>query len=881
MQSIHRVLCVLALSIGASTLVSAEVLSNGAGAVRATKVADQTPVAAFEEMPNRVFSPADYQRALMSSADPVAKAIASARGVAQNSAYHKALAVETLSTASTRVAITLTALPKSDRMPRTPSAMRSGETNQLLQVGRTRVLSDAQLKSSRAAGWQPVAGGYVWRMSVTDPTAAGMRTKLAMPAALAQAQLRVAGPDGVVVKQPIASSISNGEVWSGYTDGETQTIEVFSPVDPGPAVQPAVTESVYFYESLNAPRALAAQKQVSGACNRDVQCGSGDPALDAAMAETKKAVTWLNFNVDGGSFICTGTLINSAAFPRAFIMTANHCIGRAATAASVTTFWFRETTACDSDRLDTAKQQQVAGGARFSFTNFNVDGTLLELNQPPPAGVLYAAWSNARLAAGQQVVGLSHPRGDPIKLALGPHVREVRPSSFPQDMYGVQWATGQTEGGSSGSGLFRFQNGSLLFYGTLFGQTFSGSASTCTNKNPNAYSVYGRFEVFQPQISEILRGAAPPADDAGNTIASARPMATAASVNSSIGYAGDIDVYRIDVTEPGLLSHSVDAGTVDLVSAVLDANGEGLKSNDDVQVSSLNPGISYRVSPGTYYVAIAHFDSAGQGAYKLTTRFDRVTANYNDIWWNAAEDGWGINIAHQGNILFSALYTYERDGSPLWLVSTGQLQPDGSYRGALIKASGPAFNALPWNSAAVSNTPVGEMTIRFPSADAGTITYTYQGSTVTKSITRFQYGKNKTTCDFSIFDRSASNTLQDVWWLSSESGWGMTVAQQDATVFAVIYTYDASGKPLWLVAPAATLQGTGSATAFVSDLYTSRGSAFDAVTWTPKTSTLVGTLRLTLTNSARAAITYTVNGVSVTKNIERFTYALPASDCER
>lgn len=100
-------------------------------------------------------------------------------------------------------------------------------------------------------------------------------------------------------------------------------------------------------------------------------------------------------------------------------------------------------------------------------------------------------------------------------------------------------------------------------------------------------------------------------------------------------------------------------------------------------------------------------------------------------------------------------------------------------------------------------------------------------------------------------------------------------------MFAVIYTYDAAGNPLWLAAPAGTLQGTGSAAAFVSDLYTSRGPAFDAVPWTGKTSTRVGTWRLQLSTTARGTLTYTVNGVTVTKPIERFTFAAPASDCSR
>ncbi len=43
--------------------------------------------------------------------------------------------------------------------------------------------------------------------------------------------------------------------------------------------------------------------------------------------------------------------------------------------------------------------------------------------------------------------------------------------------------------------------------------------------------------------------------------------------------------------------------------------------------------------------------------------------NYQDLWWTAIEreSGWGINFAHQGNSVFATWYTYNVDGTPLWL----------------------------------------------------------------------------------------------------------------------------------------------------------------------------------------------------------------------
>jgi hypothetical protein len=37
-------------------------------------------------------------------------------------------------------------------------------------------------------------------------------------------------------------------------------------------------------------------------------------------------------------------------------------------------------------------------------------------------------------------------------------------------------------------------------------------------------------------------------------------------------------------------------------------------------------------------------------------------ANYQGIWWNASESGWGINLAHQGDTVFASWFTYDTAG---------------------------------------------------------------------------------------------------------------------------------------------------------------------------------------------------------------------------
>jgi hypothetical protein len=115
-----------------------------------------------------------------------------------------------------------------------------------------------------------------------------------------------------------------------------------------------------------------------------------------------------------------------------------------------------------------------------------------------------------------------------------------------------------------------------------------------------------------------------------------------------------------------------------------------------------------------------------------------ASRNYQDLWWNAAESGWGINITHQGDILFATLFTYDAEGRGLWLVmSGGRLGADGAYSGELYRATGPVFNAVPFTPITQENlTQVGTMRLRFADGERGELTYSYNGASVTKQITR-------------------------------------------------------------------------------------------------------------------------------------------------
>ena len=117
------------------------------------------------------------------------------------------------------------------------------------------------------------------------------------------------------------------------------------------------------------------------------------------------------------------------------------------------------------------------------------------------------------------------------------------------------------------------------------------------------------------------------------------------------------------------------------------------------------------------------------------------------------ESGWGVNLAHQGDTLFATWYTYDLDGTPLWL--SGLMKRVGAanvYTGSLLRTSGPRFDSYHSSDLTPSQT-VGVATLTFADGNDGTFTYTVQlagmGAPVTqaKPLTRFLFtGSAGTVC---------------------------------------------------------------------------------------------------------------------------------------
>jgi hypothetical protein len=130
-----------------------------------------------------------------------------------------------------------------------------------------------------------------------------------------------------------------------------------------------------------------------------------------------------------------------------------------------------------------------------------------------------------------------------------------------------------------------------------------------------------------------------------------------------------------------------------------------------------------------------------------------LATNYQDLWWAkppGSEAGWGINVNHESDTIFATWFTYDIDGTPMWLVATMMKSAPGVYSGDLLRTHGPRFDA--YDTTQFKFDKVGTATLTFADGNNASFEYTVQVAgmaapvTQTKPITRQLFSALGTTC---------------------------------------------------------------------------------------------------------------------------------------
>lgn len=119
----------------------------------------------------------------------------------------------------------------------------------------------------------------------------------------------------------------------------------------------------------------------------------------------------------------------------------------------------------------------------------------------------------------------------------------------------------------------------------------------------------------------------------------------------------------------------------------------------------------------------------------------------SDLWWNANEPGWGVNVVHENEVLFLTFFVYGPNRNPVWY-SASDVRFQGSangvvvYQGALHETHGPWFNDY-FDAPSVLYRQVGTVMFRLTSAGTATMVYTVDGITIQKQLTRYTWRVNE------------------------------------------------------------------------------------------------------------------------------------------
>jgi hypothetical protein len=248
--------------------------------------------------------------------------------------------------------------------------------------------------------------------------------------------------------------------------------------------------------------------------------------------------------------------------------------------------------------------------------------------------------------------------------------------------------------------------------------------------------------------------------------------------------------------------------------------------------------------------AAMYFNTVGMG--KPGTHVDNPKPSVHDMWWaGSAENGWGMSLAQatDGNV-FAAIYAYDDAGKPTWWVLSTVVwdYARDAFENAVYGTYGTPWFAFDTRYQVTAGAGSARFTLTGPSTM--NFDYVINGVTGHKAIQRQLFGP---------VDNTPVPNVNGMWWGGqSQSGWGIAIMQQYATLFAVWFTYDEANKPTWYVLPGGSWTG---ASTYSGRLYKTHGSPWLGHPYDPAQFVITDAGPYALTfNGSSATFTFTLDG---------------------
>ena len=348
-----------------------------------------------------------------------------------------------------------------------------------LPIKRTRigVMRPVDLNMQDSGGqWSAVHPG-VWRLEITSPDAVATKVHLSHVSLPSGVKLYISSPSGAAVQvYQGRGPQSDGEIFTSPVAGSTVTLEVEDTnADTRARMGDWFTIDGVGHLFQN-PADRFTVFGTAAACELDWACYPDWAAQGESVAR-------IEFEDTQYIYACSAVLLNNATNDGSpYLLTAHHCLTNATLAQTLTVYWEYKTNVCNGTVAD-VNTLPYSRYDRFLATDVNSDTTLVGITEPPP-GATYAAWTTQDPPLASAVTGIHHPEGDYRRISFGTNVTDPSGSAY----HGVQWSSGITEHGSSGSPLFTSDK-------KVIGTLTSGTSSCA---NPTGIDDYHRFSLAYP-----------------------------------------------------------------------------------------------------------------------------------------------------------------------------------------------------------------------------------------------------------------------------------------------------------------------------------------------------------------------------------------------
>jgi lysyl endopeptidase len=349
------------------------------------------------------------------------------------------------------------------------------------------VVADVDFSIENSGTWTDLPDGRLWRLRIQSPGAINLNfgiTRFEMPEG---AKLWIYDLKHTNVEGPYTSKNRShlGSLWTPMIAGEEVVIEVFVPSGVSkPVVE--IRKANQGYRDFTKAGIFGGS---SGACMTDVICPQGD--------NWRPQIRAINLFTIRGFEVCTGNLLNNTALDfKPYVLSARHCRvtgGDDGSDATIVVYWNFQSPTCGTHAAGPLTDNQT--GAFFRAASPTSDFVLFELEAVPDSGfnVFYAGW-DASGTPPPGVVGIHHPSGDvkAISLSKTAPTKTANNSDTPNPN-GTHWRVvwdgpSVTEGGSSGSCIFRTDNGRCI------GQ-LSGGPADCGVAHASMHDFFGRLDL--------------------------------------------------------------------------------------------------------------------------------------------------------------------------------------------------------------------------------------------------------------------------------------------------------------------------------------------------------------------------------------------------